>query len=110
MLKFHKHQELNHLEVAEAVVHTVVVTEKEVILVEVEIEVEADLLEVLLQEEKHLVEEEEAVEEAQALLKEGLMLLQKEKEETKLSSFLQENLLNSKAQNKQHLQSLYFQI
>ena len=56
--------------------------------------------------EAHLLQEEK-VQEALALLKENLMLLQKEKEATKLFSFLQQNLSNSKAQNKQHLQSLY---
>ena len=72
--------------------------------------VEVDLLEDLHQEENHQLVAEEVVEEALVLLKEGLVRLQKEKETTKLSFFLQQNLLNNKAQNKQHLQSPSFQI
>ena len=90
-------------------VHTQVVVKKEVTQVEEETGKEVDLLEVLHQEESQQVVEE-VVEEVQALLKEDLMLLQKELKETKLFSFQQQNLLNSKAQNKQHLQNPYFQI
>ena len=61
--------------------------------------------------EAHLLQEEKVVEKvvrvALALLKENLMLLQKEKGATKLFSFLQQNLSNSKVQNTQHLQSPY---
>ena len=99
-------------EVVEVVAHTEVVTEKEVTqeaVEEIEVE-EVDLLDDLHQEESHQLVAEEVVVEAQVLLKEDLMQLQKGKEETKLPFFLQQNLLNNKAQNKQHLQNPYFQI
>jgi hypothetical protein len=89
MLRFLRLQEQNQLEEvveAEVVITAptqVVVTEKGVILVLVEIEKEVDLLEILLQEKK-VEEEVEAV--AQALLKKDLMLPQKEKELTNFFS------------------------
>jgi len=83
---------------------------KEVIQGEEETDKEVDLQVDLHQEENQLEQEAEVAEEAQALLKEDLMLLQKKLKETKLFSFQQQNLLSSKAQNKQHLQNPYFQI
>ena len=89
MLKYLKLQEKNPLEEEEieGVVgaHTLVV-KKEVTQGEEETGKEVDLLEVLHQEESQQVVEE-VVEVVQTLLKEDLMLLQKELKETKLFSF-----------------------
>jgi len=85
------------------------VGKKGVIQAEEETDREVDLLLPLHQEESHQ-QEGELMEAVQALLEEGLMLLQKKLKETKVFFFLQQNLLNNKAQNKQHLQNPYFQI
>jgi cell division protein ZapA (FtsZ GTPase activity inhibitor) len=81
------------------------VEKKEVIQVAEETDREADLL----QEESRQVEGK-LVEEVQALLEVDLMLLQKKLKKTKDFFFQQQNPLNNKAQNKQHLQIPYFQI
>ena len=106
MLRFLRLQERNHLEVAVTAPTQVVVVEKGVILVVVEIEKEVDILGILLQEKKG---EEEVVGVALVLLKEDLMLLRKEKGSINSSS-LPQNLLNNKAQNKLDPQNPYSQI
>ena len=110
MLKCHKPQEQNQVEVVGTevvVVHSLeeTKTEKEVVA-EAEIEKEENLLEGHHQEEK-VVKVAEGI---RVLLKEDLMLLQKEKEEIKRSFSLQQNPLDKKAQNKPHLQNHYFEI